>query len=75
MVLLKLSGQVAGPGGNERCAYWKCTGTSVGYKQWKAECVVSEYEYDYILDKDDPKGVSVKSWLEKNKLVRVIIDV
>jgi hypothetical protein len=36
---------------------------------------LSEYEYDYILDKDGTKGVSVKNWLEKNKLTLAIIDV
>lgn len=36
---------------------------------------MNEYKYDYILNKDGPKGISVKSWLDTNKLALVIIDV
>ncbi len=36
---------------------------------------MSEYKFDYILDKNGPKGISVESWLENNKLALVIIDV
>ncbi len=36
---------------------------------------MSDYEYDYILDKNGPKGISEKSWLEKDKLAMIIIDV
>ncbi len=36
---------------------------------------MSNYKYDYILDEDGPKGIAVKSWLEKEKLALIIIDV
>ena len=36
---------------------------------------MSDYKYDYVLDKNGPKGVSVESWLENNKLALIIIDI
>jgi nicotinamidase-related amidase len=31
-------------------------------------------KYDFILDKEGPKGISLESWLEKEKLALIIID-
>jgi hypothetical protein len=32
---------------------------------------MSEYKYDYLLDKDGPEGIPVESWLENNNYLKV----
>jgi nicotinamidase-related amidase len=34
-----------------------------------------DYNYDFIIDNNGPKGISIKSWLEKEKLALILIDV
>ena len=35
---------------------------------------MADYNYDFIIDRDGPKGISRKSWLEKDKLALILID-